>query len=574
MPDISADVFISYSRIDTDFVNRLRAELEKNNYRAWVDRENLKGGQNWPDELEKAIQQCRVLLVVLSPESVTSKEVRKEFRYGQEIGKWVIPLYYRRCNVPMGLNDIQWIDFQGEFEQGLKELIIALNPIETAEPVVQKASTPPVQSPALFASNEKEPELVAPRPAPPRPEPELDDLYDAGVKTKSQGDLERTVVFWKQIVDRDPDYQGGTFKAQLDILLEKLRPARIQRLRERAEEVSKAGEWGQEISMWEALLKLEPGDPQAQRRIDLARKNQKYDWQYENAFRYFKEGSLPEARSVLEDLWLTVPYYGDPQQLAEKITMGVNVLSPADFDKDEEEKARKEKREAESREMTEKREAARREAEKISKTINGFVEFELDTIPVVIWLALLCLLGGIGSAVGMLVQSWYWSVGAVVALLILAYYGLGYRRAIQSPIAIGIAVIGCFFAFNMARYAATFPTTPQTTDVWFAGRHQFWDEGQMIFGLLVGVASGLIAALYLLFLEDADLSNVFGGGATFGGFWGLVLWFILGGIATYSGLGFGIGAGWYISLIGLVIGIVGGAGLGASIVVCAKAYDM
>src|SRR5947208_5079277 len=109
-------VFISYSRTDTAFVDRLEADLQARNFRTWVDRGRLEGGEEWLDVIENAIKKCQVLLVVLTPEAVKSKFVRKEYRYAEHKGKFVIPLQYRPCEVPMDLNDIHRINFETNYE--------------------------------------------------------------------------------------------------------------------------------------------------------------------------------------------------------------------------------------------------------------------------------------------------------------------------------------------------------------------------------------------------------------------------------------------------------------------------
>lgn len=63
MPDAPLSIFIGYSRTDSAFVDRLEADLKVRNFDTWVDRRKLEGGQNWRDELQKAIERCQVLLL-------------------------------------------------------------------------------------------------------------------------------------------------------------------------------------------------------------------------------------------------------------------------------------------------------------------------------------------------------------------------------------------------------------------------------------------------------------------------------------------------------------------------------
>ena len=133
MPSTLSSLFISYSRTDSAFVDRLEGDLQAHNFHTWVDRSELKGGQDWLNELEEAIEQCQILLVVLSPEAVASKYVKMEYRQAIRLDKHVIPLEYRVCpKVPMALASLQFVSFK-VYEQGLNNLLRALNSDEVKE---------------------------------------------------------------------------------------------------------------------------------------------------------------------------------------------------------------------------------------------------------------------------------------------------------------------------------------------------------------------------------------------------------------------------------------------------------
>ncbi len=92
MPDTPISLFISYAHADSALVDRLEADLRKEGCDPWVDRERLAGGLRWRRELQAAVDRSQVLLVVLSPEAVTSENVQQEYGYASEEGKVVIPL--------------------------------------------------------------------------------------------------------------------------------------------------------------------------------------------------------------------------------------------------------------------------------------------------------------------------------------------------------------------------------------------------------------------------------------------------------------------------------------------------
>ena len=127
MPETPISLFISYAHADSAFVDRLEADLQKEGFDPWVDRQRLKGGQRWRRELQDAVKGAQVLLLVLSPDAITSENVQIEYDYVLELGNVVIPLYYRQCEVPMELRAIQWIDFRQSYEQGIAALLQVLH---------------------------------------------------------------------------------------------------------------------------------------------------------------------------------------------------------------------------------------------------------------------------------------------------------------------------------------------------------------------------------------------------------------------------------------------------------------
>ena len=55
------EAFFSYSRSDSEFVDRLDADLRARDFKTWVDRRKLEGGQNWQQEIERAIERFESL---------------------------------------------------------------------------------------------------------------------------------------------------------------------------------------------------------------------------------------------------------------------------------------------------------------------------------------------------------------------------------------------------------------------------------------------------------------------------------------------------------------------------------
>jgi hypothetical protein len=76
-------VFISYSRKDINFIKRLAADLQAAGLTAWYDLSGLDGGTTWGSEIQSAIEKSQFFVVVLSPNSLNSKWVQREFLFAE-----------------------------------------------------------------------------------------------------------------------------------------------------------------------------------------------------------------------------------------------------------------------------------------------------------------------------------------------------------------------------------------------------------------------------------------------------------------------------------------------------------
>ncbi len=65
-PEENVDVFISYSRSDSDVAERLYERLTAQGRRVWFDRANLTDGGNFMEEIRKAIRTARYFIPILS----------------------------------------------------------------------------------------------------------------------------------------------------------------------------------------------------------------------------------------------------------------------------------------------------------------------------------------------------------------------------------------------------------------------------------------------------------------------------------------------------------------------------
>jgi hypothetical protein len=121
-------IFISYSRKDIGFVRKLAGDLEKAGYEVWWDLTDLRGGDDWPRVIPTAIESSQYVIVVLSPNSVISDWVEKEYTQALSLRKKIIPIMLAQAKVPFSLNTINYVDFTGEdYAANLNNLLSALD---------------------------------------------------------------------------------------------------------------------------------------------------------------------------------------------------------------------------------------------------------------------------------------------------------------------------------------------------------------------------------------------------------------------------------------------------------------
>jgi WD40 repeat protein len=127
-----ADVFISYSRKDRDFVRRLHEALATRDRDTWVDWEDIPPTAEWLAEIFAAIEGANAFLFILSQDSATSEVCLKELDHAVVHNKRLIPVVCRDINskdVPESLSKLNWIFLRetDDFDAGVEKLLEAVD---------------------------------------------------------------------------------------------------------------------------------------------------------------------------------------------------------------------------------------------------------------------------------------------------------------------------------------------------------------------------------------------------------------------------------------------------------------
>ncbi len=93
-----AHVFISYSRRNIEFAQRLHAGLNQEERELWVDWEDIPRAADWMQEIYSGIDTSDTFLFLVSPDSLISEVCNQELAYAFSKNKKIIPLILKQID--------------------------------------------------------------------------------------------------------------------------------------------------------------------------------------------------------------------------------------------------------------------------------------------------------------------------------------------------------------------------------------------------------------------------------------------------------------------------------------------
>jgi TolB-like protein len=157
-PPLSRDVFVSYASQDAAVANKVVEALEKHGIQCWIAPRDVVPGSLYADEIVGAINDAKVVVLVLSEHSITSPHVGKEIERASSKRRRIIALHVDSAPLTRAfeyfLSESQWIDVgAGAVEAAAAKLVEAvrrhLDPAGAVEPrgrsdqpTVRPGSTP------------------------------------------------------------------------------------------------------------------------------------------------------------------------------------------------------------------------------------------------------------------------------------------------------------------------------------------------------------------------------------------------------------------------------------------------
>lgn len=153
----TAKYFLSYSRSDEQFALRLANDLRDNGVEIWVDQLDIRPSEHWDRAIERAVRDCRGLVVILSPRSVASENVADEISYAIDSGKSVLPVMIERCVLPLRITRMHVIDATASYDKALQQCLAELtHQGRQAATSARKASPTAPLDPEVLANTKRD----------------------------------------------------------------------------------------------------------------------------------------------------------------------------------------------------------------------------------------------------------------------------------------------------------------------------------------------------------------------------------------------------------------------------------
>jgi hypothetical protein len=194
---MSNDIYLSYSRRDFEFVAELYQYLTKKGFSVWFDKESISPGEDWSVSTAQGIRECKIFLLILSPDAAANVNIRKELSLAQRHNKQIVPLIWRPTEIPVEMEyqlaGIQWIDFaEDATPEKLNDLVVILHRLLGTEPISEAKAVvaqPAVESAVqnIFVQQQIE---------------RISDAEPANIQKIAASQIEMLRIYYREVLDQ------------------------------------------------------------------------------------------------------------------------------------------------------------------------------------------------------------------------------------------------------------------------------------------------------------------------------------------------------------------------------------
>ena len=152
-------IFITYSSKDQKVARTICTALENRGLNCWISSRNVKPGQNYQEQIVRAIRASRVMVLVFTVNANNSNEIKKELALASQNNLVVIPVRMEDVapNEAFAYEFAtrQWIDLFEDWEKSMAELVELIAAILNDPPPADRPKAAPglpgdAATPAFF----------------------------------------------------------------------------------------------------------------------------------------------------------------------------------------------------------------------------------------------------------------------------------------------------------------------------------------------------------------------------------------------------------------------------------------
>lgn len=122
-----SSIFLSHTSSDKPFVEKLAKDLKRIGIEVWYDKWQIGLGESITWKIESGIRENEYLGIILSPEALQSEWVKSELsaawvKQMRSRKVFILPIFYRECEIPILLADKKYADFRSSYDDGFQTL--------------------------------------------------------------------------------------------------------------------------------------------------------------------------------------------------------------------------------------------------------------------------------------------------------------------------------------------------------------------------------------------------------------------------------------------------------------------
>ena len=140
-------IFITYSSKDQKVARTICTALENRGLICWISSRNVRAGQNYQEQIVKAIRGARIMVLVFTANANNSNEIKKELALASQNNLVVIPVRIEDVapNEAFAYEFAtrQWIDLFEDWEKSMAELVELIATILDDAPAGDRANAAP-----------------------------------------------------------------------------------------------------------------------------------------------------------------------------------------------------------------------------------------------------------------------------------------------------------------------------------------------------------------------------------------------------------------------------------------------